>query len=91
MGAKDVHDELVDEDHSATGDTSDRLCKLRTYAEVERLTGIPVGTLYSLVSRNEIPHVRLGRRIVRFSETDLRRWIEDHSVPAGSSSNRRST
>ena len=55
-----------------------------TYSEVSEMLGIKVGTLYSLVSRQRIPHVRLGRRFVRFPEKELREWALAHFVaPAG--------
>ena len=55
--------------------------ELVDYRGAARLTGLPVGTLYSLVSRLQIPHVRLGPRSVRFLRADLRRWIESRRVP----------
>ncbi len=51
------------------------------YEEASILVGLPLGTLYSLVSRRRIPHIRLSDRIVRFSEMDLREWIESGRRP----------
>jgi len=53
--------------------------KLR-YAEAERVTGIRRETLYSMVSRRQIPHIRLGRRLVVFSRAELERWLDAHKV-----------
>ncbi|MEM9113971.1 MAG: helix-turn-helix domain-containing protein [Myxococcota bacterium] len=50
------------------------------YAECSNLTGLAVGTLYSLVYRHQIPHYRLGRRLVRFRRTEIERWLEDRQV-----------
>ncbi|MAF77941.1 MAG: hypothetical protein CME60_07245 [Halobacteriovoraceae bacterium] len=47
-----------------------------TYSEVSRLLNIKIGTLYSLVSKRQIPHIRLGHRTVRFSKSEILRWIE---------------
>ena len=51
-----------------------------TYAEVSKITGLKVGTLYSMVHRREIPHARLGSRTVRFSRTEIDLWIAERSV-----------
>ncbi len=46
-----------------------------TYREAQAMTGLPLGTLYSLVYRKQIPHLRLGRRSVRFVITELEVWM----------------
>lgn len=56
---------------------------LMTYADVEKRTGIKVGTLYWTVANKEIPHVRLGKRMVRFRRAEIEQWLQSHSVPAG--------
>jgi excisionase family DNA binding protein len=53
---------------------------LLSYREVSADYGIKIGTLYALVHDRRIPHVRLGRRLVRFSRTELERWIESNTV-----------
>jgi len=40
---------------------------LMTYQDLHRRWQVPLGTLYSWVSRGELPAIRLGRRVVRFS------------------------
>lgn len=47
-----------------------------TYLQVQQMTGLPLGTLYSLVSRRQIPHMRMGVRSVRFNPTEIRNWIK---------------
>jgi len=47
-----------------------------TYSEVAQLLGLKPGTLYSLVSRKRIPHIKLGKRLVRFPRRLLLEWIE---------------
>ena len=54
---------------------------LLTYAEAGELLNLKAGTLYALVSQNRVPHVRLGRRLVRFSRGDLETWLRQHAVP----------
>ena len=54
---------------------------LIAYREAASLLGLPVGTLYALVSRRQIPHVRLGRRLVRFDAAELTTWVSNHGVP----------
>ena len=54
--------------------------KMLNYKQTAEYLGVPVGTVYALVSQNRIPHVRLGPRFVRFPELDLQKWIEDKRV-----------
>jgi excisionase family DNA binding protein len=58
------------------------LLPLLTCAQAVELLGIPVGTMYALVSQKRIPHVRFGPRFVRFSTAELRVWIRAQVVPA---------
>lgn len=51
------------------------------YPEAERWTGLKRGTLYSKVARREIPHRRLGGRLVRFSKREIIEWLDRHRVP----------
>lgn len=46
-----------------------------SYQEVHEEFNLPLGTLYSLVSRQQIPHHRLGKRLVRFNRPDLLAWL----------------
>ena len=50
------------------------------YSEAAKLIGVPVGTLYSWVSRKEIPHRRFGPRLVRFKKQELPKWIDERTV-----------
>lgn len=54
------------------------------YQEAEGWTGLKRGTLYSMVARREIPHRRLGGRLVRFSKRDILEWLDRHRVLVGS-------
>lgn len=51
-----------------------------SYAEAAELLGIVRNTLYSMVRRKRIPHVRLGSRLVRFRRAELEAWMEARSV-----------
>lgn len=55
--------------------------ELLTYREVAGMIGVPLGTLYEKVARREIPHVRLGRRLVRFERSAIDAWLRDRRVP----------
>ena len=59
------------------------------YWQAAELLNIKIGTLYALVSRKRIPHVRLGGRLVRFSRDDLEAWVREHSVAVAPSDERR--
>lgn len=56
---------------------SDATSRLLTYAEVQARTGWALGTLYAMVARRQLPHVRLGPRSVRFRLEDIERLIRD--------------
>ena len=62
--------------------------RLLTYAEVAKRFGMKLNTLYSLVRERRIPHVRLGKRLVRFPLTDLVKWIGESRVEVGNRSER---
>jgi excisionase family DNA binding protein len=46
-----------------------------TIPEVALYLKISKSKIYNLVSRKEIPHLKIGRN-VRIRQTDLQRWIE---------------
>ncbi len=50
------------------------------YAEAARRLGIPLGTLYALVSQRRVPHHRLGPRFVKFDPEALDVWIGDRAI-----------
>lgn len=50
------------------------------YEGAEKLLGIRRATLYSMVHAKRIPHLRIGRRFVRFEVSALLRWLEGHQV-----------
>jgi len=56
--------------------------EMLTYAQASKLLNVKVNTLYGLVATNRIPHLRLGRRLVRFRQSEIRTWLDAHSVPA---------
>ena len=47
--------------------------------EAAKLLHIPRSTLYELVRSRGLPHVRIGRRGLRFTRTDLARWVSENS------------
>jgi len=56
--------------------------QMLTYQALARVTGIRVGTLYTMVCRGEIPHYRLAARLVRFSATEIAAWMTGRHQPA---------
>lgn len=54
-----------------------------TYRQVAAFLGVPLGTLYSWVHANRIPHVRFGPRLVRFSRGQVLSWVAKRSVTEG--------
>lgn len=51
-----------------------------TYQEVSKLLNIKLGTLYGLVSKRQIPHIRLGHRTVRFSRDEIKNWVVQNRI-----------
>lgn len=60
--------------HSASA-TNNPTFEFVGYPGAVRITGLAKPTLYSKVSRREIPHYRLGRRLVRFRVDELIEWM----------------
>jgi excisionase family DNA binding protein len=48
--------------------------------EAAKLLHVPRNTLYELVRSRGLPHVRIGRRGLRFTRGDLARWVGRNSV-----------
>ena len=48
---------------------------LWTYKQLHKAYNINLHTLYTLVQRNKIPHIRLGPRTVRFDPAKVREWL----------------
>ncbi|MDP2342263.1 MAG: helix-turn-helix domain-containing protein [Deltaproteobacteria bacterium] len=51
-----------------------------TYEQAAEYLGVALPTLYSLVCRKAVPHVRLSARMVRFDVDDLDRWLDSRRV-----------
>ncbi|MDX6601106.1 MAG: Helix-turn-helix domain [Solirubrobacterales bacterium] len=47
--------------------------------EAAQLLHVPRSTLYELVRSRGLPHVRIGRRGLRFTRAALARWVADNS------------
>jgi excisionase family DNA binding protein len=56
--------------------------RLLTYSQVAEQYGLNAGTLAAYVHLKLIPHVRLGRRLVRFDSADIDGWINERRVRA---------
>jgi len=57
--------------------------EMMSYDDAAEYLRMKMGTLYCMVSRRRIPHVRLGPRLVRFRRADLEAWLEARSVGCG--------
>lgn len=73
---------MTEKHPTVTGD-NETLERLATYGEIAEETGLPLGSLYSLVAQNRIPYIRIGRRCVRFSRKQVRAWLHSHTVAQG--------
>ncbi len=54
------------------------------YSELSEVLGVPRGTLYSMVARGQIPHFRIGPRLVRFDLVEITGWLQGRYVPVSS-------
>jgi excisionase family DNA binding protein len=65
--------------------------KFLSYRQLSEYLEIKVSTLYSLVSRHQVPHHRLSGRMVRFSVEEIDDWLSSKRCPiegAGQSNGR---
>jgi excisionase family DNA binding protein len=53
--------------------------KLLSAREVALKCNIPEVTIYYWARTGEIPHIRLGKRLVRFPEEEINRWLADRA------------
>lgn len=63
------------------GDSPQR--RLLGYPEAADYLGLKIGTLRSLVCREQIPYIRIGPRIIRFAIDDLETLIAERRVAVG--------
>ena len=54
--------------------------KTLSYADLSTTLGVPIGTLYSMVSEKKIPHLRIGPRHVIFDRAEIQNWLDSHKV-----------
>jgi excisionase family DNA binding protein len=51
--------------------------KLLTVKEVAEWLGLSIHAVYRRVQSNEIPHIRIGPRTVRFHRAKVETWLND--------------
>jgi excisionase family DNA binding protein len=56
--------------------------QLLNYEQASKMLGLAKGTVYAMVHQNRIPHIRLGRRLVRFDRAELQKFVDAHRVEA---------
>jgi len=54
--------------------------KLLSVKELSERTGLSIWTIYELVERKRIPHLRLGSRKIYFREEQIIQWLEAKEV-----------
>jgi len=77
-----VKPEIVSKVDLPPSDASDP--EYLTYRQLSNVFNINLHTLYTLVQRNKIPHIRLGPRSVRFEPAKVREWLRKSRVKAKS-------
>ena len=51
-----------------------------TYEQLSIEWDVPKSTLYAWVHRRQIPFIRLGKRLVRFSRKAIEQWERERSI-----------
>jgi len=54
--------------------------KYATYDEMTEIYGFKKSTLYSMVCKKQIPHIRLTGRTVRFDLDEIENWFQQRRV-----------
>lgn len=57
--------------------------EMLNYEQASKLLGLRKSTLYAKVHRKEVPHFRLGRRLVVFKREELLAWLRARRVAGG--------
>ena len=53
--------------------------KLLTPQDLATYLNIPVGSVFSLTSRKQVPFVRIGRRCPRYRTSEIMAWLASRS------------
>lgn len=78
--ARKPQDNLHTETRTPAHKMSDVALEWLDYDGLAAWLSIPKPTLYSKVCRKEIPHHRLGPRMVRFNRQEILAWLDQHRV-----------
>ncbi|SLM46770.1 protein of unknown function [Nitrospira japonica] len=62
-----------------TAETTPITRRLLSIQDVAVYTGLSVHTLYAMVSKRRIPHIKLGR-LTKFDRVEIDKWIASKSV-----------
>jgi predicted DNA-binding transcriptional regulator AlpA len=65
--------------------------KMLSYRQMHEEYGFAVGTLYGMVNRKQIPHVRLSKRWVMFDRDEIESWLGTKKILTDNSRGPRGT
>jgi excisionase family DNA binding protein len=54
--------------------------KLLNINDLSEILGVTKATIYSWTSQNKIPHIKIGKRLLKFRESEILKWIEKISA-----------
>ncbi|MGB9716421.1 MAG: helix-turn-helix transcriptional regulator [Thermodesulfovibrionales bacterium] len=54
--------------------------RLFNIEELSKILGITKATIYSWTSKNKIPYIKLSKRLLKFRESDILKWIAERST-----------
>ncbi len=61
-----------------------------TYRQLATELNVPLGTLYGWVARHQVPHIRVGKRLVRFERNAIAAFVRERTVSVAEITARRS-
>ena len=56
--------------------------RLLNIDELSAILGVTKSTIYAWTSQNKIPHIKLGKKLLKFREDEIMAWIEKCSMDA---------
>jgi excisionase family DNA binding protein len=54
---------------------------IMTVPEAAAFTRLTKSTVYAYVARRELPHLKIGSRVL-FDRNELQGWLDEHRIPA---------
>jgi len=50
--------------------------KLLKPSDIAEMLGVKIRTVYHWIHTKQIPHIKLGKKLVRFDQEEIKKWVE---------------